>query len=256
MAARARRAARRARDGGRGEARALTARRRRARRVPRVALARFAHVPDRRVLGARRRGHGGARLPGARAARRHERDDRAPGLLLRGRRPLPRHARRDAGRAGARGGALRARDGAEPAHGSRDVARAHGLRVRTVPACTPDGRPRSRHGAARRGRDARRADRHADPARPDPRRSAPRARSAPPGRALAARGRRSWASSPEGSATGRSAATLTISEHTAANHIRSILRKTGCANRTEAASYAHRHGLARSELARPAEASG
>jgi DNA-binding CsgD family transcriptional regulator/tetratricopeptide (TPR) repeat protein len=37
--------------------------------------------------------------------------------------------------------------------------------------------------------------------------------------------------------------TLTISEHTAANHIRSILRKTGCANRTEAASYAHRRGL-------------
>ena len=36
---------------------------------------------------------------------------------------------------------------------------------------------------------------------------------------------------------------LSISEHTAANHIRSILRKTGCANRTEAASYAHRHGL-------------
>jgi DNA-binding CsgD family transcriptional regulator/tetratricopeptide (TPR) repeat protein len=38
-------------------------------------------------------------------------------------------------------------------------------------------------------------------------------------------------------------AALVISEHTAANHIRSILRKTGCANRTEAASYAHRHGL-------------
>jgi DNA-binding CsgD family transcriptional regulator/tetratricopeptide (TPR) repeat protein len=37
---------------------------------------------------------------------------------------------------------------------------------------------------------------------------------------------------------------LSISEHTAANHIRSILRKTECANRTEAASYAHRHGLA------------
>jgi DNA-binding CsgD family transcriptional regulator/tetratricopeptide (TPR) repeat protein len=37
--------------------------------------------------------------------------------------------------------------------------------------------------------------------------------------------------------------TLFISEHTAANHIRSILRKTGCANRTEAASYAHSHGL-------------
>jgi DNA-binding CsgD family transcriptional regulator/tetratricopeptide (TPR) repeat protein len=38
-------------------------------------------------------------------------------------------------------------------------------------------------------------------------------------------------------------ATLVISEHTAANHIRSILRKTGSANRTEAASYAHRQGL-------------
>jgi DNA-binding CsgD family transcriptional regulator/tetratricopeptide (TPR) repeat protein len=38
-------------------------------------------------------------------------------------------------------------------------------------------------------------------------------------------------------------ATLFISEHTAANHIRNILRKTSCANRTEAASYAHRNGL-------------
>jgi DNA-binding CsgD family transcriptional regulator len=36
---------------------------------------------------------------------------------------------------------------------------------------------------------------------------------------------------------------LHISEHTAANHIRSILRKTGCGNRTEAAGYALRHGL-------------
>jgi DNA-binding CsgD family transcriptional regulator len=36
---------------------------------------------------------------------------------------------------------------------------------------------------------------------------------------------------------------LYISEHTAANHIRSILRKTRCTNRTEAASYAHRNGL-------------
>jgi DNA-binding CsgD family transcriptional regulator/tetratricopeptide (TPR) repeat protein len=39
-------------------------------------------------------------------------------------------------------------------------------------------------------------------------------------------------------------AELSISEHTAANHIRSILRKTDCANRTEATSFAHRHGLA------------
>jgi DNA-binding CsgD family transcriptional regulator/tetratricopeptide (TPR) repeat protein len=38
-------------------------------------------------------------------------------------------------------------------------------------------------------------------------------------------------------------AELFISEHTAANHVRSILRKTGCANRTDAASYAHRRGL-------------
>lgn len=37
---------------------------------------------------------------------------------------------------------------------------------------------------------------------------------------------------------------LFISEHTAASHIRSILRKTDSANRTEAAGYAHRHGLA------------
>ena len=38
---------------------------------------------------------------------------------------------------------------------------------------------------------------------------------------------------------------LHISEHTAANHVRSILRKTGCANRTEAAAYAIGRGLAR-----------
>jgi DNA-binding CsgD family transcriptional regulator/tetratricopeptide (TPR) repeat protein len=37
---------------------------------------------------------------------------------------------------------------------------------------------------------------------------------------------------------------LFISAHTAANHMRNILRKTSCANRTEAATYAHQHGLA------------
>jgi DNA-binding CsgD family transcriptional regulator len=36
---------------------------------------------------------------------------------------------------------------------------------------------------------------------------------------------------------------LHISQHTAANHVRSILLKTGCANRTEAASWALRRGL-------------
>jgi DNA-binding SARP family transcriptional activator/DNA-binding CsgD family transcriptional regulator len=38
-------------------------------------------------------------------------------------------------------------------------------------------------------------------------------------------------------------AALSISKHTAANHVKSILKKTGCANRTDAASYAHQHGL-------------
>jgi DNA-binding CsgD family transcriptional regulator/tetratricopeptide (TPR) repeat protein len=37
---------------------------------------------------------------------------------------------------------------------------------------------------------------------------------------------------------------LHISQHTAANHVRSILLKTGCANRTEAAAWALRQGLA------------
>src|SRR5262249_52827632 len=36
---------------------------------------------------------------------------------------------------------------------------------------------------------------------------------------------------------------LYISGHTVANHVRSILRKTGTANRTEAAAYAFRHAL-------------
>jgi DNA-binding CsgD family transcriptional regulator len=36
---------------------------------------------------------------------------------------------------------------------------------------------------------------------------------------------------------------LYISGHTVANHVRSILRKTGAANRTEAAGYAYRHAL-------------
>lgn len=37
--------------------------------------------------------------------------------------------------------------------------------------------------------------------------------------------------------------TLFISEHTAAKHMSNILAKTGCVNRTDAASYAHRRGL-------------
>ena len=41
----------------------------------------------------------------------------------------------------------------------------------------------------------------------------------------------------------RSAPRLFISQNTVANHIRAILRKTGCANRTEATTYAHRTGV-------------
>ncbi len=47
-----------------------------------------------------------------------------------------------------------------------------------------------------------------------------------------------------GSSNREIGATLFISEHTAANHVRSILRKTACANRTEATAYAYRRGLA------------
>ena len=36
---------------------------------------------------------------------------------------------------------------------------------------------------------------------------------------------------------------LYISQNTAANHVRAILQKTGCANRAEAAAYAVRHDL-------------
>ncbi len=43
---------------------------------------------------------------------------------------------------------------------------------------------------------------------------------------------------------------LCISGHTVANHVRSILRKTGAANRTEAAGYAYRHALVDSTDAR------
>ena len=48
-------------------------------------------------------------------------------------------------------------------------------------------------------------------------------------------------------ATGRSnqqiAQDLVISFNTVTNHVKNILGKTGCANRTEAAAYAIRHGL-------------
>jgi DNA-binding CsgD family transcriptional regulator/tetratricopeptide (TPR) repeat protein len=43
---------------------------------------------------------------------------------------------------------------------------------------------------------------------------------------------------------------LFISEHTVANHVRSILRKTGAANRTEAAGYAYRQDLVEDDNSR------
>jgi DNA-binding CsgD family transcriptional regulator len=47
----------------------------------------------------------------------------------------------------------------------------------------------------------------------------------------------------EGHSNREIGARLHISQHTAANHVRSILSKTGCANRTEAAAWALRRGL-------------
>ena len=47
-----------------------------------------------------------------------------------------------------------------------------------------------------------------------------------------------------GRSNGDIAIALSISLNTVATHVRSILAKTGCANRTEAAAYAMRHGLA------------
>ena len=126
--------------------------------------------------------------------------------------------------------------------GARDLARAHayeygrmllarGARHAARRRCSP--RPtRSPSGSA-----CRRCSAGIARARRRPRRADAARRSVPP------RGRRSSALVAEGLSNREIGAALFISEHTAANHIRSILRKTRCANRTEAASYAHRHGL-------------
>ena len=46
-----------------------------------------------------------------------------------------------------------------------------------------------------------------------------------------------------GATNGAIAEALVISAYTVANHVRSILNKTGAANRTEAAMFAARHGI-------------
>ena len=165
MGTRSRRPARRARHGGRGAPRARAGARRRSRPVPVVALAHLARLPHRRRGGARRRGGGRAPVPGAGAVRGRQRDDRAPRLVLRRRRPLSRHARRDARRGRAGRVALRARARPEPRDGGRDLARAHRLRVRALPAL-PARRSRPRGRPAGGGRGARPADRDAGAAGP------------------------------------------------------------------------------------------
>ena len=148
------RSARRAGHGDRGTGRARARGVRRARRVPRLALARVADLPHRRVRGPGRRGDGRAGVSGARPVRRWQRDDRPRGRVLRSRRPLPRDARRDPRRVGASGAALRARHGAEPAHGSADVGRAHRVRARADAAPPRRSAPRAgrRRCSARRPR--------------------------------------------------------------------------------------------------------
>jgi DNA-binding NarL/FixJ family response regulator len=55
----------------------------------------------------------------------------------------------------------------------------------------------------------------------------------------------------EGRSNQEVADTLVISIHTVTNHVKSILSKTGTANRTEAAAYAHRHRLTGSPAGSP-----
>ena len=171
----------------------------------RVAVAGLAHLPDRRLRGAGRRGDRGARLSRARAAGRHQRDDRPPRRLLRRGRSLPGHARGDARRVGARRGALRARHRAQPAHGDADVARPHAPPAR--PRADRARRRRGRRPAAARGGGDRRGQRPARAARAHPidRSSSRRPRRTASRRPLVARGRDPRASSPVGSATARSA---------------------------------------------------
>ena len=169
------RPARRAGDGGRGPPRARARAPRGLRRAARLAVARVADVPGRRLRGASATPTLAALVyPELAPLRGRQRRDRPRRRLLRRGRPLPRHARRDARRATT----------APPSTSSTRSrstarwARARGSRTRSTPtagrcACAAaPRRRRARLGDAHRGGDARRADRHADAARTRPRRSA------------------------------------------------------------------------------------
>ena len=188
--------------------------------------------------------------------------------VLRRRRPLPGDARRDARRPG-RGGRATSRPR------WRSTARRARTRGSPTPrtstrGCSGPAASRGRRGpggrAPGRGGRAREADRHAGAARADaavgrPGSSRPAGRLSPREVEILRLVARGISNRDVGRA-------LSISEHTAANHIRSILRKTGAANRTEAAAYAHANGLdrgvtssnaalhRRTQLRRPARSDG
>ena len=138
--------------------------------------------------------------------------------------------------------ALRAGARVQPPHGSADMAGAHRLRV------WADAARRRGSGArpapAGRGGRARRDRGHAGAARP----CAAAARHVPvpdlPD-GLSPREVEVLRLAARGMSNREIGSSLFISEHTAANHMRSILRKTSCANRAEATAYAYERGLAR-----------
>ena len=156
------------------------------------------------------------------------------------------HAGRDARRArAARSSTSSARWRSTARMGATTWLAHTAVRVRADAA---DARPTRRRdagpGAALRGGDAGRARSGCPRCWRGPARSAPRARpGATPPDDLSWREVEILRLVAAGSATARSASELFISGHTVANHVRSILRKTGAANRTEAAGYAYRHAL-------------
>ena len=247
VAARARLPAGRARDGGRGPPRARPHPRRGPRAVSR-ALARVAHVPDRRVRrSCETRRSRPSSMPNLSTPDRHERDDRTSRRLLWRGGPLPRDAGGDPGRMGTR----------RATTSSTAIALNRKMEMRTWLAQTEYEYARMllAQGPAERDRAASHLSRAAELAA-DIGMSALSSRVAALGAPVAPAALPDDLSGREaevlrlvarGLSNREIGSALFISEHTAANHIRSILRKTGCANRTEAASYAHRHGLAATE---------